>query len=100
MTFRFVPSYSGMRQILQSEEMQGALREVAEKAMEFAISISPEKTGEYKSSFEVTVTAEGGDNPPGARAEAQLVNTSDHAVNVEWQDNYHVLGRTLDHLGE
>lgn len=99
MTARYTASYSGLRELMKGPEMQALVREVAEKGKAFAEGISPEKTGEYKSSFEVTVTSSGGVNPPGARAEAQLANTSDHAVNVEWQDNFHVLGRTLDYLG-
>lgn len=98
MTARVVMNYSGLRQIMKSEEMQAVLREVAETAQEFAESISPVKSGEYARSFEVTVTGEGGVLPPGARAEAQLINTSDHAVDVEWRDGFHVLGKTLDYL--
>lgn len=100
MTLRYTASYSGLRELMRGQEMQQVMREVAEKGMEYAISISPEHTGEYRSSFEVTVSADGGVIPPGARAEAQLVNTSDHAVNVEWQDGHHILTRTLDYLGE
>jgi hypothetical protein len=97
MATRYTASYSGLGELMKGPEMQAVMQQVAEKAMGFAIDISPERTGEYKSSFEVTVSAAGG--PKGDRAEAQLMNTSDHAVNVEWQDNYHVLGRTLDALG-
>lgn len=99
MTLKYVGSYSGMGALMRGEEMQAVMREVAGKGQEFAESISPEHTGEYRSSFEVTVTGEGGVIPPGGRAEAQLMNTSDHAVNVEWQDGFHVLGKTLDYLG-
>lgn len=94
MTTRYVGSYSGIGQLMKSEDMQALVRQVAEKGMAFAESISPEHTGEYKSSFEVQVSADGG--PKNDRAEAVLVNTSDHAVNVEWQDGYHVLTRTLN----
>lgn len=94
MTVRYAGSYSGIGQIMRSEDMQALVRQVAEKAMGFAIDLSPERTGEYKSSFEVQVSADGG--PSGRpRAEAVLVNTSDHAVNVEWQDGFLVLNRTL-----
>lgn len=96
---RYSADYDGLRALMKGPEMQAVVREAAEKAMAYAVSISPEKTGEYKSSFEVTVTADGGVNPPGARAEAQLVNTSDHAVDVEWRDGYHVLARAAGALG-
>jgi hypothetical protein len=82
---------------MRSVEMQELVRQVALGAMAFAVENSPERTGEYKSSFEVQVSDRGG--PPGKpRAEAVLVNTSDHAVNVEWQDNFLVLTRTLGYL--
>lgn len=99
-------SYKGEGQIMRSPEMQELVRQVALGAMAYAVSIAPVRTtqlkrkpppGEYKDSFEVQVSAHGG--PPGKpRAEAVLVNTSDHAVNVEWQDNYLVLTRTLGYL--
>lgn len=97
MTVRYSADYEGTGELMRSPEMQAVVREVAEKAMAYAESISPEYTGEYKASFEVTVTDRGGLRND--RAEAQLVNTSDHAVNVEWQDGYHVLTRTLGALG-
>lgn len=96
MTVRYTASYTGLGELMRGEEMQAVMREVAEKGMEFAQSIAPVHTGEYLDSFEVTVTGEGG--PAGDRAEAQIVNTSDHAVEVEWQDGHKVLTRTLGAL--
>lgn len=93
MTVRYTASYSGLGELMRGEEMQAVVREVAEKGMAFAQSVSPVRTGEYLDSFEVTVTGDGG--PGNDRAEAQIINTSDHAVEVEWRDGHKVLTRTL-----
>jgi hypothetical protein len=97
MTVRYKADYKGTGELMNGPEMQAVLRQIAEKGKAFAESISPERTGEYKASFEVTSRSHGGVH--GDRAEAQIVNTSDHAARVEWQDNYHVLARTADALG-
>lgn len=114
MTVRYRADYAGTRQLMKSAEMQAVVREVAEKGKAYAESIAPvgdpledPHSGEYKSSFEVNVTDEGGINPPGVRAEAQLINTSAYAAAVEWGNSayppyahgYHVLARTLSALG-
>lgn len=93
MTTRYVGSYSGIGQLMKSEAMQELVRQVAEKAMPIAVGFAPVRTGEYASSFEIQVSADGGLRTD--RAEAILVNTSDHAVDVEWRDGYHVLTSTL-----
>lgn len=93
---RYTPDYSGTGQIMNSPEMVEVMRAKAELGNGFAESISPERTGDYKGSFEVTADSGGGIR--GDRAEAQIVNSSDHAVNVEWQDGYKVLTRTLGAL--
>lgn len=97
MTVRYRADYKGTGELMNSVEMRNMLREVAEKGRVFAIGISPERTGEYVKSFEVTTSAHAGTH--GDRAEATLVNTSAHAAHVEWQDGYHVLARTADALG-
>jgi hypothetical protein len=98
-TIRYQPvSYAKFNPLLNTPELEEVLRQIAEKGMAYAVSISPEHTGEYKASFSVETGVHGG--PHGDRAEAQIVNSSDHAVNVEWQDNYHVLSRTAAQLGE
>jgi hypothetical protein len=85
-----------------------ALREavhllVTQKAMPYAISISPHgRTGQYVSSWRAidTYTVIAGMR----RAACRLFNGSDHAAAVEWVSKrghghgYHVLGRTLAHL--
>lgn len=93
----FKPSYKGIGQLMNSPEMVELVRQRAEAAMGYAESISPERTGDYKASFEVTAGANGG--PKNDRAEARLTNTSDHAVDVEWKDGYHVLNRTAGTIG-
>lgn len=93
---RYTPNYSGTGQIMNSPEMVEVMRVKAELGKDLAESISPERTGDYRASFEVAADSGGGIR--GDRAEAQLVNTSGHAVNVEWQDNYKVLTRTLGAL--
>lgn len=100
MTTRYVGSYSGIGQIMRSEDMQELVRQVAEKAMGFAVELAPvgdprtdPHPGEYKASFEVQVSADGGLRND--RAEAILVNTADHAVDVEYKDGHLVLNRTL-----
>jgi hypothetical protein len=97
MTVRYRANYQGTGELMNSPEMVAVMRQVAEKGVPFARSISPVDTGEYEASFEVTSQSHGGVH--GDRAEAQIVNTSDHAARVEWQDNYHVLARTADALG-
>lgn len=96
MTVRYVKNKKGIGQLMNAPEMVAVMRQVAESGIAYAESISPERTGEYKGSFEVTAHDHGGLHSD--RAEAQLINTSDHAVNVEWQDNYHVLSRTAEQL--
>lgn len=96
MTVRYKPDLAGTNDLMNGPEMQNMLRSAAEKGRIFAIGISPERTGEYARSFDVTVKAHGG--PHGDRAEAALVNYSPHASHVEWQDNYHVLARTADFI--
>jgi hypothetical protein len=93
----FKPNYKGIGQLMNSPAMVELVRQRAEAAMAYAESISPERTGEYKASFEVTAGAHGG--PKNDRAEARLTNTSPHAVDVEWKDGYHVLNRTASALG-
>lgn len=97
MTIRYKEDIAGTNRLMRGPEMQAVLRAVAEKGADFARSISPERTGDYKASFHVEVRADGG--PRHNRAEARIVNDSPHATEVEWRDGYHVLARTADTLG-
>lgn len=65
-----------------------AMADAAEIGRAYAESIAPRDTGEYADSFEVVTDA----------GEVQLVNTSDHAIYVEWHDGYHVLSQTADSI--
>lgn len=81
----------GTRRLMRSPEMQALLRAVVEeRAKPFAEAISPQDTGEYATSFEVSAGA------TDERAEVVLTNTSPHAPFVEL--NHRVLSRTVDHL--
>lgn len=97
MAIKYTPDYQGTSELMNGPEMQEMLRKVAEKGVPFAQSISPERTGDYRAHFSVEVRSHGGVH--GDRAEAKIVNDSDHATEVEWVDNYHVLGRTAGQLG-
>jgi hypothetical protein len=93
----YKPSYAGTGALMNGPEMQEMLRQKAVKGMEYAIGIAPERTGDYKEHFSVEVRDHGGVH--GDRAEAKIVNDSDHATEVEWRDGYHVLSRTAGQLG-
>lgn len=83
-------------------EIRSVLREVAEKGQGIAEGLAQDFkiTGDYAGSFQVrdeTIAWTG--KYPGPRAAEQLVNTSDHAVAVEFGNEHvprphHVLGRT------
>lgn len=112
MAVRYTASYSGGRDIMNSQAMQEAMREIAEKGARYAQGIAPvgdprfdRHPGDYAASFEVSVQANGGEH--GDRAEARITNTAEYAAAVEWGDGafpphahgHHVLGRTAGALG-
>lgn len=93
----YKPNHKGIAALLVAPPMMKAVALYAAAGMPYAISISPEATGDYASSFEVDaghVVKTGGNR----RAAARLVNTSDHAVHVEWTNGDRVLGRTVDYI--
>lgn len=94
---RYKPDRAGTNKLMRSPEVRDVLRSVAEAAIPFAESISPERTGEYKASFRVTTQEAAG--PHMDRAGARLENTSPHAARVEWEDGYHVLARVAGMIG-
>lgn len=96
MTVRYTPSFTGTNSLMNSAGVQQVLRAAAEKGTAYAVSISPVRTGEYKSSFRISTKAHGGVH--GDRAQATIVNTSPHAARVEWADGYHVLAETADYI--
>lgn len=91
---------SGTNELMTGPEMVALMAAAAEKGKEYARSISPRRTGDYADSFRVETTAKGG--PKHNRAEARLVNDSDHAADVEWRNHggERILGRTVDFVEE
>jgi hypothetical protein len=94
-------SYEEFGRFLKSEEMETDMKTIAEKAMEIGVEIAPvgdpargdRHPGEYKASFEVSSTRDGGVR--GDRAEGTLSNRAGHALQVEYgtsrQAGYHTL---------
>lgn len=92
MTIRYQPDHAGVGELMRSPEMLEMLEAKAQRGVDYARSIAPEATGEYRESLRVDSVRRGG--PARDRAEARVVADSDHAAYVEWQDDYHVLART------
>lgn len=86
-------------QVLRAPFMQGEMGIRAEKVKAAAIAISPEETGEYKGSFEVSVGIRTTGKRRTRRAYGRVTNTSSHALAVEfgWDKTprYRVLGKAL-----
>jgi hypothetical protein len=97
---RYKPDHKGIAALLIAPAMMNLVAQAAAEGMQYAISISPDADpyGEgYVSNFEVEaglVVKTGGNK----RAAARLVNTSPHAIHVEWTNGTRVLGRTVDHI--
>lgn len=93
---RYNPDHRGMARLLMSRDMANPSEDAARRALQFAISISPEKTGHYKSSFQIEHQIEDG------RQTIIISNTSDYASWVEWggkgYEGMHVLARTADFI--
>lgn len=83
---RFVPNRGFIPAFTRSPEMRSVLEDRAAAGERFAVSISPVRTGEYRSSFRIEVVG----------GQVRLVNTSDHAVYVETTNGDRVLGRATD----
>lgn len=94
---RYSKNIAGTNALMRSAGIRDVLRAEAERALPLAQAISPEHTGEYKASFEVTTQDVAGPNEN--RAGARLVNRSPHAARVEWEDGFHVLARVADMIG-
>lgn len=80
---RFKASYSGIGRMLNSDFIQDAMHDHAQKIKDYAISISPQGTSSrYRSSFviyKIRVLASGG-----IRAGARLYNEAPYAAAVEF----------------
>jgi hypothetical protein len=73
-----------------------AMVEAAERGQAYAESISPVLTGDYRNSFHVRPAIVG--QGLNRRAGAILENTSHHAFEVEYTDDFRVLQRTVDEI--
>ncbi len=91
---RYTPDRRGVARLLVSGDMADTMREVGERAADFAASVAPRDTGEYAASFAVDVETIDG------RATAIVGNTDPGAAAIEWgtadTTGHHVLARTLD----
>lgn len=91
---RYVPNRRGVGRLLTSPQMAALMEARARAGLDYAQSIAPEQSGEYKDAFTVDSVRRGG--PRGDRAEARLVNTADYADDVERR--HRVLGQTVDRI--
>lgn len=91
----YVPDPKLAEEIMQSTQMLKHVSGLAKQGEDYAKSIAPEDTGEYKRSFKTTAGV------IGDRVMALIVNTAPHAVIVEVYNNGtgdRVMSRAADHL--
>lgn len=99
----YSPDAAGFKAMALSDEIRDAVRQIGEKGLAFAETISQDfrRTGDYADSFEVVeASVDISPSRPGRfRAAAILQNTSRHATAVEvGRGAHHVLARTLEFL--
>lgn len=91
---RYDPDHQGMARLLMQRDMARPGEDLAQRAIDYARSISPEVTGVYKDSFEVESHVEDG------RQTVTIINTAPYASWVEWggkgAEGQHILARTAD----
>lgn len=91
---RYVPSRAGLARVLVSSDMESVMRDVGERAADFAASVAPRDTGEYAQSFTVDVEVHDG------RATAVVASVDPGAAAIEWgagtRAGHHTLARVLD----
>lgn len=92
---RYQMNFAGLGTIMRSQGMAAMLRRHAERGKQHAETIAPVETGDYKSKFRVS-SATRGSGRWADRAAAYLHNDSDHALHVEYTDDYRTLGVTAD----
>ena len=85
----------GTNVLMHSKEMERHLRLEAQRGKQYAEVIAPRSTGEYASSFRVA-SSRSGAGRWSDRAAGYLYNDSDHAVLVEFYDDYRTLGTVVD----
>ncbi|MCW2870891.1 hypothetical protein [Actinacidiphila oryziradicis] len=95
---RYQEDIGGTNKLMTSPEMLAIMVAAAEAGKEFAKGIAPVKSGDYVSKFRVEGELKGG--PRHNRAEARLVNDSEHAAEVEWRNHggERILGKAADYI--
>ena len=88
------PDHDGTARLANAAPMSAAMVAIASQAKAYAIAISPEVSGNYKSSFHVLPGTIMAGRPKKPRAGAVIINTSPHAAAVEWHNGAAVLART------
>jgi len=87
--------------VLNAPWMVAEMDRRAQAGYEYAVTVAPVESGEYKESFIIFAGTNGGAKHN--RAYAALHNYSDHALEVEFgterQEAHHVLTRTLGVMG-
>lgn len=95
---RYERDIAGTNELMNGAEMVALVRAAAEAGAKYAAGIAPRESGEYADAFRVETSTKAG--PKHDRAEARLVNDSDHARAVEYvnKGGHRVLGRTVDYV--
>ena len=94
-SIRYEPNFAGLGKVMTSKGMEAMLRNRTQVGRQYAEVIAPRDTGDYASKFRVA-SATRGAGRWSDRAAAYLYNDSDHAVLVEFEDDYRTLGIVAD----
>jgi hypothetical protein len=106
------PDRQGIGELLRGPEMRTLVHRVAEEAVPFAVSISPDAPPYgvgYRDAFRVEDDVAKVTRRGGPRAVSRIVNDSEYAAAVEFgwdvehhqfgnHPGYHVLSRTADYI--
>lgn len=91
------PTPAQLDALMSSGGVHDAMSEVAEGMLEYAESIAPVATGDYRDNFRVEESSGSG------IAEAYLVNDDPGAAAIEFgndrAEGHHVFGQVIDHFG-
>lgn len=97
---KYQPDFSGIRALAKGPEMQKAMLQIGGNAKDYAVKISPKRSGEYSRSFDVQPTLVPVTWRKEMRASAKLINTAPHAAAVEWKNGDRVLRRTAGYVDD
>lgn len=91
-------SYKGIGQMLNSDFIQDAMVDHAEKIKAYALTIAPQSSGEYRTSFKIYRNR--GLVSGGVRAYARLYNEAPYAASIEYgnrrgQKGQRILGKAM-----